>query len=143
MQGDRREPATKILFKGEMTPTGGSTLTLGSTGVRKRWMFNVYAFGLYYNVEQAREELKRWNTYDMDELVTNLSFYDAVISSKFEKSLRMVLARTVKGADLAIAFEESLRPRVHRYANDHSHGHNRNSKEYVIIHISLHHSNQY
>jgi hypothetical protein len=126
---DCREPATNILFAGEFTPVGGSALVLGSTGVRKRWMFNVYGFGLYYNEEQAREELRRWNTYDMEELVTNLSFYNTIISSKFEKGLRMVLARTVKGADLAIAFEESLRPRIQHYVDDHSHGHNKQSKE--------------
>ena len=134
MEEDRVEPATKILFKASFSPDKDvKALTLGSTGVRKRWMFNVYAFGLYFDPDQAKEELTRWNTYDMDELVTNLSFYHAIIGSSFEKGLRMVLARTVKGSDLMVAFEESLRPRVQRFASQHSHGHNRTNKELDFI----------
>src|SRR3990167_6063198 len=125
-ESERKESSTGILFPTKYRVNGDdSDLVLGSVGVRKRWLLNVYAFGLYYHPEKAEQELKRWNTYDIEELFTNLSFYNALISSKFDKGIRMVLARTVKGADLQTAFEESLRPRVNHYANEYSHGHNK------------------
>jgi hypothetical protein len=129
---DRVEPSTKIVFPATYEGSTGQ-LQLGSVGVRKRWLLSVYAFGLYYDMNGASEELQRWNTYDMDELASNLSFYYALIGSKFEKGIRMVLARSVKGSDLQTAFEESLRPRVQRYAAQYSHGHKQANKRFHFV----------
>ena len=128
-----KEPTTKIEFPKEINTceegdANNVKLILGSTGVRKRWFFSVYAFGLYYNEEKAKEDLARWNTYDVDELTTNLSFYNALINGNFDKGIRMVLSRAVDGSDLQTAFEESLRPRVIHYAKEYSHGHNKKDK---------------
>ena len=67
-----------------------------------RWFFNVYAFGLYYDAEKAQKELQRWNSYDIDELRVNMSFYQNLISSTFCKAVCMKTARNIKGADLKV-----------------------------------------
>lgn len=130
MLSDRVEPSTKISFTENFAPDSNSkSLKLGSIGLRKRWFRNVYAFGLYFDPEQASEELKRWNTYNMDELVSNLSFYNAISGSNFEKGIKMVLARAIQGSDLRVAFEESLNPHVERYAAIFTRGHNKSNQE--------------
>lgn len=121
---DMKEPNTGIVFPATLSPDG-EELTLGTVGVRKRFLFSVYAFGIYFHESNAREELNRWDTYDMDELRTNLSFYNAIISSQFSKAVRMVLHRAVNGNDLRIAFEESLGPRVRHFGEIYSKGHNK------------------
>jgi len=126
-----REASTGIEFPTKLEDVGGEPLTLGSTGVRKRFLFSVYAFGIYFEEHAARAELERWNTYDMDELRTNLSFYNAVAGSNFDKAVRMVLHRTIKGNDLRVAFEESLRPRVKRYAEIYSTGHSKKNQRKI------------
>jgi len=127
-----REPTTSIVFPAEFDPAeDGTRLKLASVGVRKRWMFSVYAFGLYYNEEGAKRELARWNTYELDELRVNVSFYNNLTSSHFCKAVRLVLARNARGSDLRVAFEETLRPRIQRLANTFTHGHAKVSKEYV------------
>lgn len=126
-----RELSTKIEFPKEIICEDEVKLTLGATGVRKKWLFSVYAYGLYYCEEKAKVELQRWNTYEVDELTTNLSFYNALIIGKFDKGVKMVLARDVNGADLQTAFEESLSPRVKHYAKEYSHGHNKKDKRFV------------
>eukprot|EP00276_Gloeochaete_wittrockiana_P017246 CAMPEP_0184344650 /NCGR_PEP_ID=MMETSP1089-20130417/13134_1 /TAXON_ID=38269 ORGANISM="Gloeochaete wittrockiana, Strain SAG46.84" /NCGR_SAMPLE_ID=MMETSP1089 /ASSEMBLY_ACC=CAM_ASM_000445 /LENGTH=229 /DNA_ID=CAMNT_0026674583 /DNA_START=51 /DNA_END=736 /DNA_ORIENTATION=- len=105
-----------------------NTLQLASVGIRKRWMVSVYSFGMYFDAKTAKPEIERWNTYDIDELSTNLSFYNALIGSKFDKAVKLVLARTIKGSDLQEAFEESLKPRIVHYVKEYSHGHNQESK---------------
>lgn len=123
------ESSTKISFNGSYAPENEKPLSLGSVGVRKRWMFNVYAFGLYFDPENARSELKRWNTYNMEELVSNLSFYNAICVANFEKGLLMKFARSVKGSDLQLAFEESLKPHIDRFTKVFVRGHNKQNQE--------------
>lgn len=131
-----RETSSNTLFDGIISLAKDSSsdtvpaidLHLGGVGLRKRLIFSVYAFGLYFDPIAAKPELERWNTYDLEDLVTNLSFYKALISSKFTKATRMVLLRNVKGNDFKAAFEESLGPKVQKYAKEFSHGHNQASK---------------
>ena len=128
-ESDVKERSSGIIFPSTLSPSGSTTdLKLGSVGAKTKWWLPVYAFGLYYEPEKASVELQRWNTYDMDELATNLSFYNALLSSKFDKAVRIVLAKAIKGTDFRSDLEENLKPRVKHYSEEYSHGHNKKDK---------------
>jgi hypothetical protein len=132
-----REPTTSIVFPTEFDPAeDGTILKLAAVGVRKRFMYSAYAFGLYYNESAAKQELARWNTYELDELRCNVSFYNNLVASNFSKAIRLVLARNARGSDLEVAFEGSIRPRIQRIVKKITHGHSKGSSEYVaaILH---------
>ena len=91
---------------------------LCGTGVREKTIFkvNVYGFAWYVERESAvkflREELSPKMT--LKKARKEKSFSQAMLSDKFNKSMRWVMARDVDGEDVAEAFDEFLEPGIRK-----------------------------
>ena len=117
------EPQSKQAFPILMeTPGGGSTHTLAGTAIRTKTFFNVqvYAYGLYVDVEGARLTLRRWRGKSARDLERDEAFYSELLEDNFGKTLRLVMTRDVGGDDMAEAFTDALAPRLQRYDREHN-----------------------
>jgi chalcone isomerase-like protein len=108
----RVEPNTSVDFPTELqTPAGVQLLT--GTGVRTRTVFKVkvYTFGLYVDAG-ARTALAPWRGKTAAALASDASLYDELLRGSFPMTMRLVMARDVRAAQMAEAFDEALAPRV-------------------------------
>ena len=116
----RKEPKTGVNFKGTMTPAGASgPMTLMGVGARIKEVLmvdvNVYAVGLYVSSADGPTALAAWHGKKTAELRKDSAFYDALMSDSVEKSLRLVMARSVDGDTMRDAFDDALKPRTKKY----------------------------
>eukprot|EP01088_Endostelium_zonatum_P012560 TRINITY_DN26816_c0_g1_i1.p1 TRINITY_DN26816_c0_g1~~TRINITY_DN26816_c0_g1_i1.p1 ORF type:complete len:265 (+),score=82.15 TRINITY_DN26816_c0_g1_i1:26-820(+) len=80
-------------------------------GVRKKYLFSVYAFGIYMDEKSLIQNLEEhWgeNPYAK----TNPTFYQHVLRSNIEKTVRLVFTRGVGGSEIAESFRDQLEPRL-------------------------------
>lgn len=95
---------------------------LCGTGVREKTIFkvNVYGFAWYVERESAvkflREELGDKMT--LKKALKDRRFSQAMLSDKFNKSMRWVMARDVDGEDVAEAFDEFLEPGIRKITSN-------------------------
>jgi chalcone isomerase-like protein len=110
---DGVEANTSVDFPTELqTPAGVQLLT--GTGVRTRTVFKVkvYTFGLYVDAAAARTALTPWRGKSAADLASDASLYDELLKGSFPMTMRLVMARDVRAAQMAEAFDEALAPRV-------------------------------
>eukprot|EP01102_Stenamoeba_stenopodia_P017481 TRINITY_DN6268_c0_g1_i1.p1 TRINITY_DN6268_c0_g1~~TRINITY_DN6268_c0_g1_i1.p1 ORF type:complete len:281 (+),score=65.88 TRINITY_DN6268_c0_g1_i1:77-844(+) len=94
------------------------TTSLGTVGVRTKWMVSVYAFGLYFDFENQAllTALRtRWRTHAgaiRSGKGTPTTLFDDLLRPNVDKVLRLVMVRGIKGDDLKEAFEQSIPPRL-------------------------------
>eukprot|EP01095_Lingulamoeba_sp_RSL-Kostka_P006660 TRINITY_DN20_c0_g1_i1.p1 TRINITY_DN20_c0_g1~~TRINITY_DN20_c0_g1_i1.p1 ORF type:complete len:243 (-),score=68.09 TRINITY_DN20_c0_g1_i1:79-807(-) len=135
---DRIEPTTQTPYEVYYNPYSDDLdnvderLTLGGVGLRKRWWRSIYSYGLYFQEKEAHKELHKWNSYELDELITNLSFYNAIMYSKFGKAVKITLARNIEASELKLAFKEALKDRIKKYQSIFSKGYNQENKRKKI-----------
>jgi len=111
------EPHSGTPFPVSLTPPGDTTPHwIMGTGLRQRTILRVkiYAFGLYVDPEGARASLSRFAGLPASTLERDESFYRQLLDLDFAMTLRLVMTRTVNGADVAEAFDDALRPRMTR-----------------------------
>ena len=111
------EPHSGTPFPVSLIPPGDTTPHwIMGTGVRQRTIFKVkiYAFGLYVDPEGARASLSQFVRLSPSTLERDESFYRHLLDLNFAMTLRLVMTRTVNGADVAEAFDDALRPRMTR-----------------------------
>ncbi len=101
-------------------PVGEDVHTLVGTGIRTKTFLKVqvYAFGLYVDVAPAISALQGWAGYSARELERDQSFYEELLKGHFGMTLRLVMTRDVDGDDMGEAFDDALRPRVRRAAEE-------------------------
>ncbi len=112
-----REPVSGVAFPLALTPPGGATPHwLMGTGIRQRTIFRVkvYAFGLYVDADAARTALAEFAGAPAEALGRDRRFTRRLLDLDFGMALRLVMTRTVGGADVAEAFDDALRPRMPR-----------------------------
>ena len=102
------EPKSKIAFPSEIEAPvvdGSRPQVLLGTGLRTKSFLRVkvYAVGLYVD-ENAIESL----------VTAAYEVGDGIVSGRFNKSLRLVTARSIAGESIRDAFEDALSPRFHR-----------------------------
>ena len=105
------------MFPLALTPPGGATPHwLMGTGIRQRTIFRVkvYAFGLYVDADAARTALAEFAGAPAEALGRDQHFTRRLLDLDFGMALRLVMTRTVGGADVAEAFDDALRPRMPR-----------------------------
>ena len=110
-----RESGSGTSFPVILTPPGTTTpQRLVGTGIRQRTIFrvNVYAFGLYVDPAGARAALAGFAERQASELRRDERFHRRLLDLDFGMALRLVMTRTVEGADIADAFDDALRPRM-------------------------------
>lgn len=92
--------------------------TLIGTALRTKTFLqvHVYAYAIYVNADQARQQLAAWRGKTAKELEKDEGFYKALLSGTLGKSLRLHMTRDVGGDDMAEAFDEALGPRVDQAA---------------------------
>ena len=115
------EPHSGTPFPVSLTPPGDTTPHwIMGTGIRQRTILRVkiYAFGLYVDPEGARASLSRFAGLPASTLERDESFYRQLLDLDFAMTLRLVMTRTVNGADVAEAFDDALRPRMTRAVMD-------------------------
>ncbi|KAG6544006.1 hypothetical protein Mapa_014529 [Marchantia paleacea] len=110
------EPVTNIKFsKSTNAPGASKELVLAGAGVREKKIaflkVKVYAVGLYVD-PGAISSLEAWKSKGTSELEKDESFFKALIDIPVEKSLRIVLARDIEGAQFWGALGEALAPRL-------------------------------
>ena len=117
------EPRSNTPFPVVLMPPGSSTeQRLAGTGLREVVILfigvHVYAFGLYVDADGARAVLAEYAGRSPAELVADEGFYRRLLDQEFAMTLRLVMVRTVAGADVANAFDDALRPQVSAAAGD-------------------------
>ena len=115
------EPHSGTPFPVSLIPPGDTTPHwIMGTGLRQRTILRVkiYAFGLYVDPEGARASLSRFAGLPASTLERDESFYRHLLDLNFAMTLRLVMTRTVNGADVAEAFDDALRPRMTRAVID-------------------------
>ena len=95
-----------------LRPHKNAMHTLVSTGIRKKFIFKVYAFGLYLDQFQAQSQLEKWSKNNPVKLAKDKKFMAALLSGKISMTVRWVMQRDVDAEDIAEAFVESLQPRI-------------------------------
>lgn len=111
------EPESGTPFPVVLTPPGGTTPhRLVGTGVRQRTIFRVkvYAFGLYVDPAVTTTALAEFAGTPAAALQRDAGFHRRLLDLDFGMTLRLVMARTVEGGDVADAFDDALRPRMAR-----------------------------
>jgi hypothetical protein len=95
---------------------------LCGTGVREKYFIgiDVYGFAFYVEKEKALPLLKDAYTkgMKMKKVLKDKRFHDALMSDKYNKSMRWVMARDVDGEDVAEAFDDFLEPGIRAIANN-------------------------
>ena len=112
-----REPVSGVAFPLALTPPAAATPHwLMGTGIRQRTIFRVkvYAFGLYVDADAARTALAEFAGATAEALGRDQHFTHRLLDLDFGMALRLVMTRTVGGADVAEAFDDALRPRMPR-----------------------------
>ena len=97
------EPHSGTPFPVSLTPPGDTTPHwIMGTGIRQRTILRVkiYAFGLYVDPEGARASLSRFAGLPASTLERDESFYRHLLDLDFAMTLRLVMTRTVDGADV-------------------------------------------
>jgi hypothetical protein len=112
-----KEPASKLEFPAWLYVGSGKAQQkhdLVALAIRTKTWFNVkvYAFGFYVHAEAATPLLKPYAKRKWKDLLNDRNFDKAMLSDKFGKTIRLVMARDVDADDMAEAFEDSLKPRV-------------------------------
>jgi len=116
------EPATDELFaQWLLLPMGkGEKATavrhnLAALNVRKKFVFKVYGFGLYFDLAAmaADADLKKAaGDSSVKELKKDKAFHQAMLSDNFGKSLAWTMVRDVDAEDIGEAFDDQLEPRI-------------------------------
>jgi hypothetical protein len=116
-QGAVIEPRSGLSFPSSLVPPGGGALhRLTGTGLRDRTIFRIkiYAYGLYVDAQGARSALSMFAGTPLGPLERDERFYQRLLALDFAMTLRLVMARTVNGDDIASGLEDALRPRLRR-----------------------------
>ena len=117
-----REPESGTPFPRVLIPPSGTEpQRLMGTGIRRRSIFrvNVYAFGLYVDPTGAEAALAGFAGRRATTLRRDERFHRRLLDLDFGMTLRLVMARTVEGREVADAFDDALRPRMTRARQSH------------------------
>ncbi|KAG2486136.1 hypothetical protein HYH03_015229 [Edaphochlamys debaryana] len=115
---NRKEPSTGYEFPPEWCYLKTKNCpSLAGLGVRNKRIvvkdIHVYALGIYADVGAAKGALAGFKKRSAEELEKDQAFYDAVVSSPLEKSLRLVISsRLVDRKKFLDALEERLAPKL-------------------------------
>lgn len=117
------EPETEIDFPIwlDHEKLGWERHHLCGTGVREKTIFkvNVYGFAWYVDRDNAVKHMRKdlGDKMTLKKAYKDKRFTRAMLSDKFNKSMRWVMARDVDGEDVAEAFDEFLEPGIRRIAS--------------------------
>ena len=116
------EEETEIPFPIYIDLAEGDRQYLVGTGVREKFWVDVYGFGVYVDKSSAapimRAAFEEASAAEDDDDATAI-IDSALLNNAFNKTMRWVMARDVKGEDIAEAFEKSLAPDINKlYAKD-------------------------
>lgn len=70
------------------------------------------AIGVYVNLENILPHLKDWKGKTGDELAQDDDFFEALISAKVDKFLRIVVIKEIKGSQYGVQVESAVRDRL-------------------------------
>lgn len=107
-----KEASSGELFPLQWTASKGIMHQLVSTGIRKKFIFKVYAFGLYLDQAEAQKILEKWRKISPKKLATNEKFLASLLGGKIGMTVRWVMTRDVDAEDIAEAFADGLEPRL-------------------------------
>lgn len=107
-----QEPSTGIFFPGSLPQN--PRLKLVTIGLRKRLIFNVYAFGIYTDPKDIKHLLGKYKETNPDDLLNERPFFDVFFEDTWDKGLVLVMARKIKGELLSEVFHASLLERISR-----------------------------
>lgn len=107
-----QEPSTGIFFPGTLPQN--SKLKLITVGLRKKLLFNVYAFGIYTDPNDCKRLLSEWKNSNPEDLANESKFFDVFLEDTWDKALVLVTARKIKGDLLSEAFNVSLLERINK-----------------------------
>ena len=116
------EAETEISFPVYIDIAKGERQHLVGTGVREKFWVDVYGFGIYVDKSSAapimRAAFEKASAAEDDDDATAI-IDAALLNNAFNKTMRWVMARDVKGEDIAEAFDNSLAPDIEKlYAKD-------------------------
>ncbi|MDG1405552.1 MAG: chalcone isomerase family protein [Planctomycetota bacterium] len=116
------EEETEIPFPIYIDLAEGDRQYLVGTGVREKFWVDVYGFGVYVDKSSAapimRAAFEEASAAEDDDDATAI-IDSALLNNAFNKTMRWVMARDVKGEDIAEAFDKSLAPDINKlYAKD-------------------------
>ncbi len=116
------EAETEIPFPVYIDIAKGERQHLVGTGVREKFWVDVYGFGVYVDKSSAapimRAAFEKASAAEDDDDATAI-IDAALLNNAFNKTMRWVMARDVKGEDIAEAFDKSLAPDINKlYAKD-------------------------
>ncbi|MCB9897356.1 MAG: chalcone isomerase family protein [Planctomycetes bacterium] len=110
------EPETDVVFPTALhapgSPAESDDQVLAGCGVREKFVFDVYAVGLYVDPLAAHEQLAAHRAESGKQLAKDAAFYADLASDALPKTLRLVMVRDVDADDMRSAFEDALRPRM-------------------------------
>mmetsp|Transcript_13690 Transcript_13690/g.23489 ORF Transcript_13690/g.23489 Transcript_13690/m.23489 type:complete len:297 (+) Transcript_13690:81-971(+) len=118
-KGGITERSTGIVYPQFISDDSLRKQYLVGVGVRAMSPLKIkaYCIGLYVDVDQAKAPLAQWRGADAATLLHDHSFNQVLLQDRFDKSIRLVMARDVDGLHLAKGFDRSVIPRVRRAAS--------------------------
>lgn len=107
--GTMTEPSSGVEFALERSVPGETgTLELTGVGIRKKFFFKVYAFGLYVDGEAARSQLASFKGKSSDQLRGDDAVYQALMGLDGDQLVVMKFTRSVGAAKMRGALADVL-----------------------------------
>jgi hypothetical protein len=101
------ERSTRVSFPATLT-AGGHRLAVSGAGVRKRFLFKVYAGAFYLDPIAAHAALARYRGVKAKDLVEDERFARDLVNADFAKAVALRLVRDVSAADMRKALLDGI-----------------------------------
>ncbi|WOH03255.1 hypothetical protein DCAR_0522651 [Daucus carota subsp. sativus] len=105
-----------IPFPPQITTSSSSPLSLlahGITDIEIHFLqIKFTAIGVYINLEDILPHIKNWKGKTGDELVQDDDFFDALVTARADKFLRIVVIKEIKGSQYGVQVESAIRDRL-------------------------------
>ncbi|KAK1349787.1 Chalcone-flavonone isomerase family protein [Heracleum sosnowskyi] len=105
-----------IPFPPQITASSSSPLSLlahGITDIEIHFLqIKFTAIGVYLNPEDILPHLNNWKGKTGDELAQDDDFFDALITARADKFLRIVVIKEIKGSQYGVQVESAVRDRL-------------------------------
>eukprot|EP01122_Echinamoeba_exundans_P008990 TRINITY_DN3076_c0_g1_i2.p1 TRINITY_DN3076_c0_g1~~TRINITY_DN3076_c0_g1_i2.p1 ORF type:complete len:252 (-),score=39.04 TRINITY_DN3076_c0_g1_i2:144-899(-) len=96
-----------------------SNLRIFTTGLRTKLLFQVYAFGLYFDEEKYLEEFSaRFGSAKADAVAKDHAFFSFAASGRFSRAISLCMLRDITGEDMKEAFNVSLGERLRKFEHE-------------------------
>lgn len=105
-----------IPFPPQITTSSSSPLSLlahGITDIEIHFLqIKFTAIGVYLNLQDILSLLNNWKGKTADELAQDDDFFDALITARADKFLRIVVIKEIKGSQYGVQVESAVRDRL-------------------------------